>query len=122
MLLHGHESRTAADDDTRPLCAVFMVWTLASCAGRNAKWLEDLTKNILDVTRLESSKVLMKRERFDINDIVKDTIEGFSVHSPANPDMKKVAFLPSGVKLTASPSMRRCSQTFCSASLMCMNS
>ncbi len=73
----------------------------AEMMARNAKRLEDLTKNILDVTRLESSKVLMKRERFDINDIIRETIEGFSVRSPANPEMKEVAFLPSRERLTA---------------------
>src|SRR5471030_3295367 len=47
--------------------------------------------------------------------------ENFSKPS-ASISLLRIAFLPSGVKLTASPSMRRCSQVFCSASLMCMNS
>jgi signal transduction histidine kinase len=82
----------------------------AEMMARNARRLEDLTKNILDVTRLESNRVLMKREMFDINDIIKDTVEGFSVRSPANPDMKKVVFLPSGERLTADVDKTRVSE------------
>jgi signal transduction histidine kinase len=82
----------------------------AEMMARNARRLEDLTKNILDVTRLESNRVLMKREKFDINDIIKDTVEGFSVRSPANPDLKKVVFLPSGERLTADVDRTRVSE------------
>ena len=42
----------------------------------------------------------------------------------ASISLLRIAFLPSGVKTISlsGPSMRRCSQSFCSASLMCMNS
>jgi len=41
---------------------------------RNAKRLEKLTQNILDVTRIESNKLVLNKERFDMNEKILNTI------------------------------------------------
>lgn len=49
---------------------------------RNAKRLEKLTQNILDVTRIESNKLVLNRERFEMNtkilNIIKDMKSGLA--------------------------------------------
>ncbi|HZD81573.1 MAG TPA: HAMP domain-containing sensor histidine kinase [Nitrososphaeraceae archaeon] len=41
---------------------------------RNAKRLQRLTENILDVTRIESHSLQLKRERFSLNEIIRNVI------------------------------------------------
>ncbi len=41
---------------------------------RNARRLEKLTQNILDVTRIESNKLVLNKERFDMNEKILNTI------------------------------------------------
>lgn len=41
---------------------------------RNAKRLEKLTQNILDVTRIESNKLVLNKEKFDMNEKILNTI------------------------------------------------
>lgn len=41
---------------------------------RNAKRLEKLTQNILDVTRIESNKLVLNKERFDMNEKILNTV------------------------------------------------
>jgi signal transduction histidine kinase len=44
---------------------------------RNAKRLQKLAQDILDVSRIESQNLLLKKERFDLNELIKDIIEEF---------------------------------------------
>jgi signal transduction histidine kinase len=44
---------------------------------RNANRLHQLTEDILDVTRIESNTLKLKKERFNLNDVVLDVIEDF---------------------------------------------
>src|SRR5215210_5610613 len=42
---------------------------------RNAKRLRRLTENILDVTKIESNRLKLNKERFNLNDVITNTIE-----------------------------------------------
>ena len=44
---------------------------------RNAKRLQTLISNILDVTRIESQSLILNKERFDIRDLVSSVIEDY---------------------------------------------
>jgi signal transduction histidine kinase len=44
---------------------------------RNAKRLQRLAEDILDVSRIESQNLLLKKERFDLNELIKDVVEEF---------------------------------------------
>lgn len=44
---------------------------------RNAKRLQRLAEDILDVSRIESQNLLLKKERFDLNELIKDITEEF---------------------------------------------
>jgi two-component system sensor histidine kinase VicK len=41
---------------------------------RNAKRLQRLTENILDVTRIESHSLQLKKERFSLNEVIRNVI------------------------------------------------
>ena len=45
--------------------------------NRNARRLKRLTEDILDVTRIESHTLSLKREQFNINDVIKDAVQDF---------------------------------------------
>jgi signal transduction histidine kinase len=42
---------------------------------RNAKRLQRLAENILDVTKIESNRLKLNKERFNLNDVITNTIE-----------------------------------------------
>src|SRR5918999_966697 len=42
---------------------------------RNAKRLEQLAENILDVTKIESQSLKLNKERFNLNDVITNTID-----------------------------------------------
>ena len=42
---------------------------------RNAKRLQRLTEDILDVTRIESHSLTLKKERFSLNELISDTVQ-----------------------------------------------
>jgi two-component system, OmpR family, sensor histidine kinase VicK len=44
---------------------------------RNASRLQRLTNDILDVTRIESQTLKLNKERFDLNDLIMDIVEGY---------------------------------------------
>jgi two-component system sensor histidine kinase VicK len=44
---------------------------------RNAKKLQQLSEDILEVTRIESKKLLLNRERFNLNDIIYDIVQDY---------------------------------------------
>jgi signal transduction histidine kinase len=65
--------------------------------NRNASRLKQLTEAILDVTRIESHTLSLKREQFNINDVIKDVVQDF--RSQAEGDNKggsptKIQFEP----------------------------
>ena len=45
--------------------------------SRNAVRLQRLTNDILDVTRIESQTLNLNKERFDINDLIKDIVQDY---------------------------------------------
>jgi len=47
---------------------------------RNAKRLGQLTENVLDVTRIESQLFKLKRERFNLNDVIVDCVNDMTVN------------------------------------------
>src|SRR5215212_536783 len=47
---------------------------------RNAKRLQRLTENILDVTKIESQSLKLNKERFNLNDIITNTIEDIVIN------------------------------------------
>jgi signal transduction histidine kinase len=44
---------------------------------RNAEKLHQLTEDILDVTRIESNTLRLRKERFNLNDIIVDAVEDY---------------------------------------------
>lgn len=44
---------------------------------RNALRLQKLSKNLLDITKIENQTLVLKNEKFDMNDLVSDTIQDF---------------------------------------------
>jgi signal transduction histidine kinase len=79
--------------------------------ARNSRRLEKLTKNILDITRIESRRLNLDREIFDMNEkvrhVIRDSAEVDKVHtdsdgttiattrvSPRNPGQKEIIFAP----------------------------
>ncbi len=42
---------------------------------RNARRLKQLTEDILDVTKIESQSLHLKKERFNLNDVVVNSID-----------------------------------------------
>jgi len=47
---------------------------------RNALRLQRLSKNLLDITKIENHTLTLKNERFDINELVLSTIQDFVTH------------------------------------------
>lgn len=56
---------------------------------RNATRLEKLTENILDVTRIESQSLRLKKERFDLVEKIKDVVYDYQRHSNGQRGDKK---------------------------------
>lgn len=48
---------------------------------RNALRLQRLSKNLLDITKMENHTLTLKNERFDINELVSSTIQDFVMHT-----------------------------------------
>ena len=44
---------------------------------RNAKRLQRLTDDILDVTKIESQSLKLSKERFNLNDLISNIIDGY---------------------------------------------
>jgi signal transduction histidine kinase len=59
---------------------------------RNAKRLQKLTMNILDVTRIESKSLSLKREKINLRDIIRDTLAEYRSHIMKVNDNIKVKF------------------------------
>src|SRR5439155_13991658 len=69
---------------------------------RNAKRLLHLTEDILDVTKIESQSLMLKKERFDLNDVIinamDDTTLGIGL---LNNENLKLAYEPQHILLEA---------------------
>jgi signal transduction histidine kinase len=57
---------------------------------RNARRLERLTKNILDITRIESNRLALDKERFDMNQKISNVIRDIAGINPEIKDGKKI--------------------------------
>ncbi len=60
---------------------------------RNAKRLQRLTENILDVTRIESHSLVMKIERFDIHEVIMNAIDDVIASSDYLKKQKSITIL-----------------------------
>src|SRR5919197_4206629 len=50
---------------------------MLNAISRNAKRLQKLTNDILDVTRIESQSLNLNKENFDLTDLILDIVEGY---------------------------------------------
>jgi signal transduction histidine kinase len=61
---------------------------------RNAKRLERLANDILDVSRIESKSMRLNRETFDLNREIRDVIRDFQMHGHKSSEVN-ISFKPS---------------------------
>lgn len=64
---------------------------LSNIIIRNAERLKKLAEDILDVTRIESNSLDLKKETFDLNSLIKDIVQEFSNSNITDED-KKIKF------------------------------
>jgi signal transduction histidine kinase len=57
---------------------------LANIISRNARRLQSLTEDILDVTRIESHALKVKKEEFNLNDIIVNCINDVTINNGKN--------------------------------------
>src|SRR5438067_11926635 len=62
---------------------------LLKVVTRNAKRLQQLTEDILDVTRIESSSLLLNKEQFNLNEVIANAINDFIANSISFSEKKK---------------------------------
>jgi signal transduction histidine kinase len=69
---------------------------------RNAKRLLHLTDAILDVTKIESQSLTLKKERFDLNDVILNVMDEITLGSGfLNNDNMKLSYEPQHILLEA---------------------
>jgi signal transduction histidine kinase len=69
---------------------------------RNAKRLMQLTESILDVTKMESQSLILKKERFDLNDIVINVMNDITLGSEfINNKNIRLSYMPQHILLEA---------------------
>jgi two-component system sensor histidine kinase VicK len=68
---------------------------LIDVISRNAKRLQRLTEDILDVTRIESQSLNLKKERFDLNDIIMSILAEYGSQTSGKNNVK-ITFVPKG--------------------------
>jgi signal transduction histidine kinase len=61
---------------------------------RNAKRLTTLIENILDVTRIENQSMTLRKERFNLNRIILNILEGYESQHSKKKDNVKIVFTP----------------------------
>lgn len=66
--LSEHLSSRTSDPKQRHLVGVIF---------RNAKRLQRLSQNILDVSKIEGEKLILQKERFDINDLINNIVQEY---------------------------------------------
>jgi two-component system, OmpR family, sensor histidine kinase VicK len=59
---------------------------------RNAGRLSRLTEDILDVTKIESRSLILKKERFDLDDIISNTVQEFKRQIETTGDNVKLVY------------------------------
>jgi two-component system, OmpR family, sensor histidine kinase VicK len=57
---------------------------LLEVVGRNARRLQRLTEDILDVTRIENQSLNLKKERFNLNDMIVNTIDDITTNKESS--------------------------------------
>jgi signal transduction histidine kinase len=57
---------------------------LVDIISRNAKRLQSLTEDILDVTRIESHSLKLKKEEFNLNDVIINCINDMTINNGKN--------------------------------------
>ena len=69
---------------------------------RNAKRLMQLTESILDVTKMENQSLILKKERFDLNDIVINVMDDITLGSEfINNKNIRLSYMPQHIFLEA---------------------
>jgi two-component system, OmpR family, sensor histidine kinase VicK len=62
---------------------------LLKVVSRNAKRLQQLTEDILDVTRIESNSLLLNKEQFNLNEVITNAINDIIANSISFSEKKK---------------------------------
>jgi two-component system, OmpR family, sensor histidine kinase VicK len=62
---------------------------LLKVVTRNAKRLQQLTEDILDVTRIESNSLLLNKEQFDLSEVITNAINDIIANSISFSEKKK---------------------------------
>ena len=60
---------------------------------RNSKRLQRLTNDILDVTRIESQSLKLKKEQFNLNDVIISTVNGITTNTDFKNENRNVRLL-----------------------------
>jgi two-component system sensor histidine kinase VicK len=69
---------------------------------RNAKRLHRLTEEILDVTKIESQSLRLKKEEFNLNDVIENSINDLTMNNYANGKNDiKIFYEPKDIFVTA---------------------
>lgn len=71
---------------------------LLDVISRNAKRLQRLTEDVLDVTRIESHSLQLKTEQFDINDTIENVVRDYERYSKISFEKKENSILLHGDK------------------------
>jgi signal transduction histidine kinase len=66
---------------------------LLDVIDRNAKWLQRLADDILDVTKIASQSLELKKELINVNDVISNTVQ--EINNQIDPDVKvELVFIP----------------------------
>jgi signal transduction histidine kinase len=61
---------------------------------RNAKRLQRLTEDILDVTKIESNSLILNKQQFNLNDMIRSAINDIIVKKDFNSENVKILYEP----------------------------
>src|SRR5215208_135702 len=65
---------------------------------RNAKRLQRLTEDILDVTKIESNSLTLNKQQFNLNDMITSAINDIIVKKDFNSENVKILYEPSNIR------------------------
>src|ERR687891_367317 len=65
---------------------------------RNAKRLQRLTEDILDVTKIESNSLILNKQQFNLNDMITSAINDIIVKKDFNSENVKILYEPSNIQ------------------------
>ena len=76
---------------------------LVDIISRNAKRLQSLTEDILDVTRIESHSLRLKKKEFNLKDVIVNCINDLTLNRQNNkqPDDVKISYEPRDIFVQA---------------------